>query len=163
MGNWRRVFLSGYCDPDEVEPLLKACKYSMDLTPDDEVDFHCLTMTDGLMGLGEWVDYKGVIDRRGNLAERDFSVQDVAEQFEKLVKVAPSLNLWCHCGDERESLLCVASIRVNKGKVEVQKPKIEEIPDIPEEQGFGNFINALFKAGKPSFGVVVTVKKKIRK
>lgn len=150
MGNWRRVKLDGYCLPEEVDQLREACKYVDIVQIDDpegieKWDFHCLTMTEGLMGLGNWVADNGHICRVGNLAERGFVVADLLAQWFKLLKVAPSLNLWCHVGGEYEHPECVASIRIQKGTVELFPPKIEVIPEIPISQGINNFFKALFK------------------
>jgi len=97
---------------------------------------------DGLCGLGKWPRVK--INRVGNLAERDYSVESVAETLRKVVEHAPGLDIKIHCGDDYEKDNCVATVICKDGKVEVVAPEIGVIPDIPEEQMKSNLYSNLF-------------------
>ena len=118
MGNWTTVHISGTCDKKDIPALKKEVNVG-----DDWKKFHCLCFTRvSICGLGNWVDEN--ISALGNLAERDYGVNDVAEQLKKLVRVAPSLNLKIHVGGDYESLDCVATVNCIGGKITVDKPEI---------------------------------------
>lgn len=125
MGNWRTVHLTGSCDAAEVGPLRAA------LIPDDTwSNFGPLSITEGLCGLGDWPAEQ--IDARGNLAERDYTVADVAEHLNRLLEVAPSLRLVVHCGDDWESSQCVATIDVRDGQVTETGPEVPAVLGVDE-------------------------------
>ena len=137
MGNWRTVNIIGTCSDQDLPALQKA----VDVGKDWE-KFHCLCYTGpSLAGLGMWA--KTQINADGNLAERDFEVEDVASQLEKLVVIAPSLTIKVHCGDEWESPVCIATITVANGTVTVGAPEVERVDGLPEEQIELNLYKAL--------------------
>jgi hypothetical protein len=133
MGNWTTVHISGTCKTEDLPALRKAVN-----TGDDWDAFHCLCNTGGLCGLGDWTGE--TMSAIGNLAERDYDVEDVAEQLKELAKVAPSLNLKVHVGGDYESLDCVATVICKDGVV-----TIKELPSIPQGQIEGNLIKALMR------------------
>jgi hypothetical protein len=128
MGNWRTVNMIGSCETSEIAALRSACLYG-----DDYENFHALAFDSQgtICGLNDWVDTD--INVIGNLAERDYSPEDVAETCKKLVEAAPSLILKIHCGGDYESKKCIATIIVKNKEVSVQDPEIETIMDMSEE------------------------------
>lgn len=94
-----------------------------------------------LCGLNDWP--APVVNRAGNLAERDYDVDDVAEELRKLVAVAPSMLLTVHCGGERESTDCIATIRGGEGLVVVGKPEVKTIKAMGDGQATLNMLRAL--------------------
>lgn len=125
MGNWRSVWLKGTCGKEDVEALAEACEVK-----DGLGGFHCLSATEGLGGLGDWPEED--IDAVGNLAERDYSVESVRRKLVDLVKVAPSLDLFVHCGGEHEDKTCVATVLAKDGEVKVLEPGVESIPEMTQ-------------------------------
>ena len=97
----------------------------------------------GLCGLGDWPAER--VDRCGNLAERDYSVEDVAEELRRLVHIAPSMLLKVHCGGEYESEECVATISVGEGVVAVGGPEQPNVAGPPEGQMMGNLFQNLIR------------------
>jgi hypothetical protein len=99
--------------------------------------FHCLCWPGpSLCGLGRWVPYVGgVVHAVGNLAERDYGVEDVAETLRRMVLIAPSLDVKVHCGGECEDPTCVATISARDGRVTVGPPEIEQVGEGMEGQG----------------------------
>jgi len=147
MGNWRTIQIVGTCDRAEVAKLKEAIAFDY-VDPKYYGKFHCLSNTGGIAGLGDWAGEH--INRVGNLAERDYSVVDVAEQLKALAAVAPSLKLKVHCGGDYEDRGVVATITVDGaaiagGLVVIEPPEIESLPDIPQEQMRNNFVNALLR------------------
>lgn len=138
MGNWRTVHIDGSCPEVELHALRAACSVA-----DNYHNFHCLSVSEGLAGLGDWPATR--INAVGNLAERDYSVVDVAEQLRNLVKVAPGLALRVHCGDEYEEKKCVATIEVRDGVVTVLEPEVALIPEISEEMMAGRLMKQLHR------------------
>ncbi len=137
MGDWRTVLIDGTCGAEEVEKLKNAIAYDNESFE----NLHCLTASNGLCALGMWAAER--IHRIGNLAERDYTPEDVAEKLRELVKVAPTLRLKVHCGGNYESKDCVATISVAVGEVSVGSPEIGSIPEIPEEQMQANLLGHL--------------------
>ena len=136
MGNWTTVHISGTCKEEDLPALKKAVN-----TGDDWEAFHCLCNTGGLCGLGDWTGE--TMSAIGNLAERDYSADDVAEQLKELAKVAPSIDLIVHVGGDYESLDCVATVKCKDGAVTMHEPEITTLPSIPQEQIEGNLMKAL--------------------
>lgn len=120
MGNWRKVTIVGKCDKKQVKALEKAIKWDMN---DTEQEFHSLMNTRSLLGIGNWA--KESIHSMGNLAERDYSPQDVMHDLAKLLLVAPSLEVTINCGDEWESDKCVATIKAKNGSVQILEPEVD--------------------------------------
>jgi hypothetical protein len=124
VGNWRTVNMGGTVNADEVPALRARLTYA-----DDAWDnFGPLSFAPdrpALCGLGDWV--KSVVDVRGNLAERDYGVADVATVLAELAELAPSLRLKVHCGGDWESAECVATITVRDGGVAVGPAEVESV------------------------------------
>ena len=138
MGNWTTVKIEGACDAKDLPALRKAVN-----TGDDWDAFHCLCNTGGICGIGDWTGTK--IDAVGNLAERDYGKDDVAEQLRELVKVAPSLAVVVHVGGDYESKECVATVICESGKVSIEHPRITEIPEISQAQMQNALLAAIFR------------------
>ena len=138
MGNWRSVDMMGACDASEVEALREAIRMR-----DDFKNFHCLTDTGGIFSLGDWPAEK--IDRVGNLAERDYSVESIAKTLRNLVMVAPSLRLTVHCGGDNETEVCEATILVEGGEVNVVSPEVLAIRKMSDQMAEGRMALALMK------------------
>ena len=135
MGNWRRVQIVGHCSRNDIIALSKALDPGKDFE-----NYHCL-VNGGLCGLPMWATES--INAVGNLAERNYTPKDVAEQLKELALIAPSLSVKIHCGDNYESETCVSTVKLDDGKVEIMPPEIEKIPEIPEAQIAANFIEQL--------------------
>ncbi len=136
MGNWRTVQIVGTCGEQDIPALSNA------LTVDrDYKNFHCLSHTGGLAGLPDWARTK--FDCVGNLAERDYDVEDVARQLGKLAAIAPSLTLKIHCGGDYEDKQCIATIALANGQVAIGEPEIETIAEISEHQIAANFFESI--------------------
>jgi len=109
-----------------------------------EHPYACLSFNSrrpGLAGIGAWP--AETVNRCGNLAERDYSVEDVAGALSALVRIAPSMLLKVHCGGPYESQTCVATISVGEGLVVTGAPERETVDGPSEGQILGNFITNL--------------------
>ena len=138
MGNWTTVNIKGTCDADE----LPALRDAVSLDYSDE-DWHCLTGGGGICGLPVWAFER--IDVTGNLAERDYGHQDIADTLEWIMKKAPSLDVKVHVGGDYESLDCVATITAKDGKASIGDPEVERLEDIDQGQMQANFLAQLMK------------------
>lgn len=145
MGNWRTVNITGSIAEADAATLRDLLDYGDIMSERSRhawsQPYACLLYSShspGLCGLGAWP--APVVSRCGNLAERDYSVEDVAEALRALVLVAPSMLLQVHCGGEYESDECVATISVGEGLVRVGKPQQATVAAPPEEQMMGNFL-----------------------
>ena len=144
MGNWRRVNIVGSCDPEDIPALAKA------LDPGREYEnLHCLS-NGGIVGLPMWAARK--INATGNLAERNYTVQDVADQLEELAVIASSLAVKVHCGADFEKSECIATITLSEGKATIGDAEIQEIPETPKEQRGTNLLTQLVKQ-RDQFGI----------
>ncbi len=139
MGNWRTVHLIGSCHSSDLPALREACRLREDFH-----GFHALTDAAGIMGLNDWP--AEMIDRQGNLAERDYSVADVAQAARQLLELAPSLTLKIHCGGEEESRGVVATITVQGREVTTGPPEILRLPERSNEEMERGVIYALQQA-----------------
>ena len=139
MGNWRTVNIIGTVSESEVDNLRQACTYNKQ----DYSNFHCLSMSNGLCGLGHWVST--TINAQGNLADKGYSIEDVTEQLKELVKVAPSLKLKVHCGGDYESEDVLATITVEEKKVSIGKPEVAKISGATERDMTERLFNQLFE------------------
>jgi hypothetical protein len=145
MGNWRTVNITGTIDERHIGPLRARLAYDYD-TPGGFDNFGPLSFSPerpSLCGLGDWV--RPVVNACGNLAERDYSVGDVAGELEKLVVIAPSMLLKVHCGGDWESGECVATISVGEGIVATGPPEVKMIAGPSEEQVMGNLLTNLMR------------------
>lgn len=139
MGDWRRVQVIGTCGAADTSKL-KAhlnCTNHMDDSMWDR--FGPLSHAGTLGAVPNWA--REQFDAIGTLAERGFSPEEVKEQLEKLVEIAPSLKCRIHVG-ELTTAKCEATVVVVDGKVEVCDPEVEEVPDAPT----GQFESDLFAA-----------------
>ena len=127
MGDWRRVQIVGSCGVGDV-PLLK----SLLTCNSDFSNFHCLIDTKGISGLPNWANEN--ISAVGNLGERGYDEEDVAEQLEVLVDSCPTLDVRIHVGGENESNRCVATVSVCENGCVVGEPAITDIPEIDQSQ-----------------------------
>lgn len=144
MGNWRTVTIVGTCPEDEVDALYAACDYGAfgsRFSDRDYEKFHCLSMSNGLFGLGAWV--KEHIDSSGNLAERDYTPEDVRDQLEKLAKVAPGLRVKVHCGGDWEDPVCITTVTLDENGARMGEPEIERIRGASETEALGRMFQQL--------------------
>lgn len=135
MGNWRTVTIIGTCSQEDVRRLADAIEVDADYA-----NFHCLSAAGGLCGLPSWA--ATTIHVTGNLAERDYSVEAVAEQLKLLAWAAPSLAVKVHCGGDYEDTVCVATITVKHKDVAIGPPEVDGIEAIPE----GQMVRSLYAA-----------------
>lgn len=146
MGNWRTVHIDGSIDESQVKAARDACLYDWDFDAQDNDDLpHALSYgkTPSLCGLHEWPASR--INVVGNLYERDYGVDSVAEALRHVAKAAPSLRVKVHCGGEYESTNCVATITVSDGEVTVGEPEVSEIPGINQDVMMGRLFAALHR------------------
>lgn len=136
MGNWRTVTIKGTCDLGDLPSL----KEKLDPGKDYH-NFHCLSYTRGLCGLGMWGSQ--IIDTSGNLAERGYSVEQVAETLEDLAVEAPSLAVKVHCGGDFEDKTCINTITLKDGKAIVGDPEVETVEGVSEEMMQRNMMAAI--------------------
>lgn len=153
MGNWRTVNIAGEMSAEHASVLLDLLDYGD--YGDDEGErwgrvwgapYACLSFSrsrPGLCGLGAWPAAK--MNRAGNLAERDYSVEDVAGALRALVPTAPSMLLKVHCGGDWESDECVATVSVGEGLVVVGKPEVATIDGPSEAQMHANLMRNLLR------------------
>ena len=134
MGNWRTVHIDGTIDPAQVEAAHRACLYEWGAFDPASKLPHALSYSQqpSLCGLHEWPAPR--IKVVGNLYERDYSVDDVAEALRIVAVAAPSLRVIVHCGDDWESQKCIATITVNQGSVTNGPPLIDALPEISLSQ-----------------------------
>lgn len=142
MGNWRTVHIDGTIDHEQVDAARKACLHNWESDADDQ-PYHALSYGEqpSLCGLHEWPSAR--INAVGNCAERDFSVEDVAEALRIVQQAAPSLRVKVHCGGDYEDKTCVATINVTETGVSVDPPEVSEIPEISQAQIMGRLFAAL--------------------
>lgn len=138
MGNWTTVKIEGSCSEKDIPALKRAVNIG-----ENWDQFHCLCNTPGLCGLGDWV--APVIDAVGNLAERNYGKHDVKEQLQKLLDAAPSLSVRVHVGGDYEDRTCIATVVCGDGRVTIEQPQIQEIPEIPQGQIESRLFQALLR------------------
>lgn len=140
MGNWRTVNLRGTLAPEDVD---KATEF---LTPDEMYrNFGPMSYGAGMAGLGRWA--REVINADGNLAERDYGSDDVAEHLRGLVAVAPSLELKVHCGADYEDSNCIATVTVSNGEVSVGEPEVAKVAAVDGDAALGRLIKFMNGGG----------------
>lgn len=140
MGNWRTVHIDGTIDREQVEAARKVCLQDY---MSDDCDWHALAYseTPSICGLHSWPDSR--INAVGNCAERDFTVEDVAEALRKVAAAAPSFKAKVHCGGDYESTECIATITVADGSVTLGDPECAELPQISQAQMMGRLFAAM--------------------
>jgi hypothetical protein len=136
MGNWRTVQIIGACGAADVPALKRAISVAPDYS-----NFHPLLGGLGLAGLPVWA--AEAINAVGNLAERGYDVDDVANTLRDLAMQVPSLAVKVHCGGDYESRACIATVTLAAGAVSVGPAEIAELPDIPPGQIEANFFAQL--------------------
>lgn len=127
MGNWRTVRVVGTCDPRQVRALSQRVNVGLDYS-----NFGPLSNAGGICGLGAWPAPE--IDRVGNLAERDYSPDAVADHLRELADVAPSLAVRVHCGGDYEDAGCVATVTLADGVVTVGPPEVTDVGSVSAAQ-----------------------------
>lgn len=145
MGNWRTVNMTGTMTEQDAAALREYLGYSFRTGNNPEMDrFGPLSFNrdqPSLCGINDWP--APTVNRAGNLAERGYDVEDVADELRKLVALAGSMLLTVHCGGDYESLDCTATIRVGEGLVAVGKPEVEKLAGIDDDQAVANMFRAL--------------------
>lgn len=143
MGDWMTVTIVGSIDPAEAEP----ARGFIDVGPMEAgwKGFHCLCYYGpSLCGLGQWIPAEGgQIQAVGNLSERNYGTDDIAEVLTKLVELAPSLELKVHCGGPYESKDCTATVTAHEGKVTVGPPEVETVGEGIEALASGRMLDIL--------------------
>jgi hypothetical protein len=149
MGNWRRVHIVGGMLAEEVDAL----KAEIDQVfiggfvhkRQDHMGrlkhFGPLSYTGGLCGIGSWPAPS--INAVGNLAERDYTPHAVALHLSRLAEVAPSLGVMVHCGGDRESDECIATVVLLERQAVVRPPEVVRVPDTPPMQVEINLLRQL--------------------
>lgn len=149
MGNWRTVNVTGTMSAEDAQALREYLGYP-GYWHSDRYDhpawkhFGPLSFCrdqPSLAGIGDWPAPE--VNRAGNLAERGYSVEDVAETLRDLLGIAGTMLLTVHCGGDYETLDCVATIRVGEGIAAVGKPEVERLQSMSDEQMELNVIRAL--------------------
>ena len=141
MGNWCTVSLRGTLAAEHVDAVREFVT-----AKDDWSNFHCLTGSlAGLCGLGMWPAEE--IHADGNLAERNYNADDVAEVLREIVKIAPSLDLKVHVGGEYESEECVATVTAKDGDVTVGPPEVAQVSGVDPMVMKGRLWNTLLGGG----------------
>jgi len=140
MGDWMTVTIEGHIDPADVPAAQQFIE-----TGDDWDRFHCLSyFGPSLAGLGRWIpDGGGDIRVVGNLSERNYGDEDVAETLTALVAVAPSLTLKVHCGGPYEDKTCTATVTAHCGVVELGPPEVESVGDGLDDLSLKRFASIL--------------------
>lgn len=145
MGNWRTVNITGTMTEADAAALREYLGYTYEDGDSAWARFGPLSFCRGkpsLCGINRWPAAK--IDVIGNLAERDYDPDDVVKHLRELIRIAPSMSLVIHCGDDYESLNCIATIRVGEGLVcRMKQPEVQQVKSISDEQATVNLIQAL--------------------
>jgi len=144
MGNWRTVNVTGTIAEAEIKPLRERLGYSHRRGWLSEQQFGPLSFNidqPSLCGLNDWV--RPAVSAIGNLAERDYTPEDVRSELEELLLIAPSMMLVVNCGADYESDECVATIRTGEGLAVLLPPEVERIQGISDEQATVNLLRAL--------------------
>jgi len=147
MGNWRTVNMTGTMTAVHAQALWALLDRNTrpgEFWPGWDKPYACLSFNaarPGLAGIGAWPAER--VDRCGNLAERNYSVEDVADALRALVYVAPSMLLKVHCGGDWESGECIATVTVGEGLVAVGPPEQAKVDGPPEAQVAANLLRNL--------------------
>lgn len=148
MGNWRTVNMTGSMSERDAQALREYLGYRSYRFRDREdpalARFGPLSFCrdqPSLYGINDWPAAQ--VSAIGNLAERDYSPQDVAEHLRELLDVAGSMMMTVHCGGDYESTQCVATIRTGKGLVVISDPEVERVEPVSDWQALANLARAL--------------------
>jgi hypothetical protein len=145
MGNWRTVIVEGTCAEHDVAPLREFLDGDWRGPKGDAAltSYGPLTMSTGLCALGKWP--AATILASGNLAERDYTPEDVAEHLRRCAEVAPSLTVKVHCGGEWEADECVATVHLHDGVVHIGPPERTHVVGVSEDALRGRLLDALLR------------------
>ena len=147
MGNWRTVNMEGTMSAAHAAALLRLLNTGPDYRwPGWSEPYACLSFSiahPGLAGLGAWPAER--VSRCGNLAERNYDAEDVANALRALLHHAPTMLLKVHCGADYESEKCIATISVGEGLVVVGPPERETVSPAPDDQMMENFMRNLLR------------------
>jgi hypothetical protein len=146
MGNWRTVNIAGTIGESHVGPLRDRLGYTFEAGDSGWDHYGPLSFNRQRplpCGLNNWVAAQA--NAIGNLAERDFDPEDVAQHLRELLGVAPSMLLAVHCGGDYESLDCVATVLAGEGLVVVGAPQVGRVEEIPDEQVTRNLLANLIR------------------
>lgn len=139
MGNWRTVRIVGTCDEADLPALYRATD------PGSRFEkLHSLSRSSGVFGLQDWPGTE--MDVVGNLAERDYGVEQVARHLGNLAQAAPYLRVKVHCGGDFQERACVATVSCAGGVVSIDPPEIPDVGEMSETEIEAGFLNALLKA-----------------
>lgn len=144
MGNWRTVNVTGTIAEADIPALRERLGYTYD-SPSGFDHFGPLsfsTDSPSICGLNNWVH--AVVNATGNLAERDYSPEDVRAELQQLLAIAPSMMLTVHCGGDWESDDCVATIRTGEGLAVLLPPEVESISGPSDAQMNANLMANLY-------------------
>lgn len=145
MGNWRTVNITGAIAEAEIPALRERLGYSHRRGFLSEQQFGPLSFNidkPSLCGINDWV--RPQVSAVGNLAERDYTPEDVRDELQELLAIAPSMMLTVHCGGDYESEECVATIRTGEGLAVLLPPEVEKVQGVSDEQaGFNFMLNLL--------------------
>lgn len=137
MGNWRRANVVGTCGAEDVKRLEE--KLSFD---EETLDNFGPLVCGGIAGLPNWG--RKSFDVVGNLAERDYSAEQVGRHLEKLRGVCPSLRARVHLGGDYEVDECVETVVLgDDGKAAVVSPEVEALREIEPQQMDGALLRIL--------------------
>lgn len=144
MGNWRTANIIGTMSEGHAAKLCDYLAYTFEPGDPGMARFGPLSFSrtrPSLCGLNRWP--APVMNVVGNLAERNYDPDDVAEHLKELVEVAGSMLLKVHCGGDYESLECLATVSVGEGVVVVGKPEVAEVSPLDDGQVTRNLFRAL--------------------
>lgn len=138
MGNWRRVQIVGTCGSQDVAALKAAITVDRDYT-----NFYCLSHTSGICGLPMWASTE--INAVGNLAERGYDAESIAEALEEIAQKVPSLAVKVHVGNDYEADDCIATVQLVNGETTVLDPEVQTIPELSKSQMNTNLMSQLMR------------------
>lgn len=126
MGNWMTVNIVGTIAPDD----LPAAKAFVNTGGDHNRHNPLCNYGFSVCGLDDWTAEQ--VQACGNLSDRDYTVEDVAEALRLMVVVVPSLALKVHCGGDYESEDCIATVTVADGVVSVGPADVPKVGGLRE-------------------------------
>lgn len=144
MGNWRTINITGTMSGSDAAALRELLGRNGHDWPGWGEDYACLSFSThypSLCGINDWPG--PTMNVTGNLAERGYTVDDVADALRACVNVAGTMLLKAHCGGDYESETCAATISVGEGLVAVGKPERDKVSPPSEVQILGNLARAL--------------------
>lgn len=146
MGNWRTVNITGTITESDIPALRERLGYSHRRGFLSEQQFGPLSFNidrPSLCGINDWV--RPQVSAVGNLAERDYTPEDVRAELQELLAIAPSMMLVVHCGGDWESEECVATIRTGEGLAVLLPPEVERVEPVSDAQAGFNLMRNLYR------------------